>query len=603
MLLQKKKDQSQPGTPGGEPKDDFFWTSANDLPWNSDSNRILEAIIRVASNFPLDNPISDYFCSKTNPHLGTVFQITCKSYKDPTCVFQIPDILYQIIHEGWDPSLIQTLMVAGAQLPTQYMKLMEIIDSSLRNQFFNLFQICLSKLEEVPYSLLSKVITITGNLDLVQQLVEMGAEINTPENAEAFLGLIQHKEEVSPILEYLLKKGFDPNQLQEGRLLSVALEKHNSHMVRLLLEHGADPNASNKILSFAVCNKLSIIKLLVQHGINLHQRISERWKRHYSSNCLHAAARAGNLEMFNYFLEMGVSTEEKDSSNLTPIQTATLPIRQYLEFQKLQKKYFEFRCVCGLPIDVIKKIISDVMHLTIPFFHLGPSTACRLEWINVIQEVTWRDSLHNLLYSTSRLNTIDPSDPEKYLNEYLIQLNPSTTQKQKIKIILRCRQYVEDDLKFFELSWIPQPPPDPSDEPLVTIVGISDHKPGHHSSHHGTEYSIQGWEEFIELCNVLQLINPQQQIDLFMTIYYLSIDFDHSSSSKLYQKQNDFIHPWVLKCLDMTSEDYWVQAEHWSSTIERWKKSIEGGKVRFSNDPQPTQQEEEEERPKFILLK
>jgi hypothetical protein len=170
----KKKDQSQPGTPGGEPKDDFFWTSANDLPWNSDSNRILEAIIRVASNFPLDNPISDYFCSKTNPHLGTVFQITCKSYKDPTCVFQIPDILYQIIHEGWDPSLIQTLMVAGAQLPTQYMKLMEIIDSSLRNQFFNLFQICLSKLEEVPYSLLSKVITITGNLDLVQQLVEMG---------------------------------------------------------------------------------------------------------------------------------------------------------------------------------------------------------------------------------------------------------------------------------------------------------------------------------------------------------------------------------------------------------------------------------------------
>jgi hypothetical protein len=182
---------------------------------------------------------------------------------------------------------------------------------------------------------------------------------------------------------------------------------------------------------------------------------------------------------------LGVSTEEKDSSNLTPIQTATLPIRQYLEFQKLQKKYFEFRCVCGLPIDVIKKIISDVMHLTIPyvpspspsllpsnfqllffgnsrdfprcfyetrpfilldlfvfsdirrnrlsfsfltfwqfqdvrnlyetitnprlfvrFFHLGPSTACRLEWINVIQEVTWRDSLHNLLYSTSRLNTI-----------------------------------------------------------------------------------------------------------------------------------------------------------------------------------------------------
>jgi hypothetical protein len=60
---------------------------------------------------------------------------------------------------------------------------------------------------------------------------------------------------------------------------------------------------------------------------------------------------------------------------------------------------------------------------------------------------------------------LDPSDPEKYLNEYLIQLNPSTTQKQKIKIILRCRQYVEDDLKFFELSWIPQPPPDPSDEP------------------------------------------------------------------------------------------------------------------------------------------
>jgi hypothetical protein len=58
-------------------------------------------------------------------------------------------------------------------------------------------------------------------------------------------------------------------------------------------------------------------------------------------------------------------------------------------------------------------------------------------------------------------------------------------------------------------------------------------------------------------------------LDLFMTIYYLSIDFDHSSSSKLYQKQNDFIQPWVLKCLDMTSEDYWVQAEHWSSTIER----------------------------------
>jgi hypothetical protein len=84
----------------------------------------------------------------------------------------------------------------------------------------------------VPYPFLNgPTVFPLSFLYLIDSLI--GAEINTPENAEAFLGLIQHKEEVSPILEYLLKKGFDPNQLQEGRLLSVALEKHNSHMVRL----------------------------------------------------------------------------------------------------------------------------------------------------------------------------------------------------------------------------------------------------------------------------------------------------------------------------------------------------------------------------------
>ena len=148
-----------------------------------------------------------------------------------------------------------------------------------------------------------------GLVDIIQWLLNHGADVSVPRDdgwtplhaaagcmrPEAVRLLLDHNADVNsrnktgrtPLCETI----FEPVSSQEGRAVDV---------VRRLLEHGADPNAS--------CD-------------------------HYRSTLLHKAFYHGWLEVARLLLCYGAKVDEKDQSGETPFQVASN--RGYHEIAKL----------------------------------------------------------------------------------------------------------------------------------------------------------------------------------------------------------------------------------------------------------------------------
>ena len=117
-----------------------------------------------------------------------------------------------------------------------------------------------------------------GELDMVKQLTEKGADVNHPDNNGYTPLIFASRYEYWGIVKYLVSHGADVNHANNNGYtpLILASRKGRLEIVKYLVEHGANVNQANNDgntpLNAASANGyLEIIKYLVDHGANVNQ--------------------------------------------------------------------------------------------------------------------------------------------------------------------------------------------------------------------------------------------------------------------------------------------------------------------------------------------
>ena len=151
---------------------------------------------------------------------------------------------------------------------------------------------------------------------IVRKLLQEGANPNIAEkkNGDFPLILATHLKYGS-VIKDLLEYGADPNkQTYSGSTaLHVAVAVNNIELVKILLEHDANPNLTAKytlsrwqytpLMDSAQRNNLPIVKLLLEHGANPNLKTHESNGREYTAADL--ARQKGHEEMAK-FLEQAM---------------------------------------------------------------------------------------------------------------------------------------------------------------------------------------------------------------------------------------------------------------------------------------------------------
>jgi ankyrin repeat protein len=178
-----------------------------------------------------------------------------------------------------------------------------------------------------------------GDLAAVKRLVESGADVNSVGDH----GMGPLLTFTPSIVEYLLSKGADPNrQTNEGGdpvLLGIAYF-NSAKCVRLLLDAGADPNALVKDTcetalhgcliglgkNVTEIDRHEVVKLLIEHGADPNRRTipgmatSAFWRdvRTRGETPLHRAAAYASEETVKFLLEAGADKTIRDANGDSP---------------------------------------------------------------------------------------------------------------------------------------------------------------------------------------------------------------------------------------------------------------------------------------------
>lgn len=144
------------------------------------------------------------------------------------------------------------------------------------------------------------------------------------------------------VVSFLIKNGLNVNhQSKKGvspLMLSVSCPYDDIQKEQLLLDNGADVNLLDKNNENALfyANGLGYAQMLVEHGINIHQR--SKYGHNILAHMLHLEA----YEIYEYLLRLGVDPDNKDCDG------------ENILFQG------------GLGLNSIKEVISygaDVLHI------------------------------------------------------------------------------------------------------------------------------------------------------------------------------------------------------------------------------------------------
>jgi ankyrin repeat protein len=190
-----------------------------------------------------------------------------------------------------------------------------------------------------PRSLELKRAASSGDLDRVRALVEAGGDVNATDEHGSGTLLTFHAD----VMEYLLSKGADPNrQTNESGdpILSGVAYFNNVECVRLLLQAGADPNAlvngtgetalhgciiglGNNVTA---SDRHAVVKLLIEHGADPNRRTipgvgtSAFWRdvRTRGETPLHRAAAYASEETVKFLLDAGADKTIRDANGDSP---------------------------------------------------------------------------------------------------------------------------------------------------------------------------------------------------------------------------------------------------------------------------------------------
>jgi ankyrin repeat protein len=169
---------------------------------------------------------------------------------------------------------------------------------------------------DLTANLLRKKININGKLSDGKTLLHMAVIPETPPNYH--------------IVKLLLEKGADVNAVggdfDSTPLHLAIMQDHNdkcpdTEIIKLLLEYGADANAKDKLglrpLQIVCAQQcLEIIKLLLEYGADVNMCTQD------GSTLLHLAALFGNPNIVELLLNNGVDVSSKDKKGQTALDIA-----------------------------------------------------------------------------------------------------------------------------------------------------------------------------------------------------------------------------------------------------------------------------------------
>jgi len=201
------------------------------------------------------------------------------------------------------------------------------------NKIENINFIYKEKEEEEYYTPLSMA-SKYNNMELVEYLINHGAQSNPVINIKYknyYHSALLHafKQGNEDIVRYLIEKGAivddkDPDGKTVFIYACEQFNENNKNMLEFLLEKGADIDLIYKEkeddelytpLSMASkCNKIELVKFLLNYGAQSNPEITSKYKKYYKSALMHAF-KQGNEEIVKCLIEMGgADINEKDSN-------------------------------------------------------------------------------------------------------------------------------------------------------------------------------------------------------------------------------------------------------------------------------------------------
>ena len=167
-----------------------------------------------------------------------------------------------------------------------------------------------------------------GATDCGRILVSRGADVNTIEGCESVTPLMQaiiHARGDSPHVDtfkMLLQNGANPNYARPSDGLNpllVATRKNSIVFVKLLLEHGADPNAGFALMIAIEANQPATVEALLSHGANPNLGFDddERWPLMFS-------VKLKRVEMIKLLMAHNVDVNRQSKKREAALDVASI---------------------------------------------------------------------------------------------------------------------------------------------------------------------------------------------------------------------------------------------------------------------------------------
>lgn len=200
------------------------------------------------------------------------------------------------------------------------------------------------------------VAVMEGHVSVTELLLELGANVSvrnehqeTPLDCAARFANENRnekgEEEIYHIIKLLLEKGADPNEVcrWENTPFHTALEHRSPKVIQLLLDAGASIEMPNVLMEsamqFAALNKdVAVIELILDQGAPI-----ECGNNRLEYSALLVAAERGNAKVCEFLLKRGAMVNKSGRDGLTPLMAAIclnlLRFENEFEVQKLPPKY------------------------------------------------------------------------------------------------------------------------------------------------------------------------------------------------------------------------------------------------------------------------
>lgn len=171
---------------------------------------------------------------------------------------------------------------------------------------------------------------LKNNLEIIKLLLAKGADINKrTKSGYSSLELAVRHENIE-IAEFLIKNGIDVNTVEEdfghSPLYKAAITNNDLHMVKLLVENGANINQKDKygesiLYEATAYENIEIVKFLVDNGVDVNIQNND------GCTALHNAIYSERMDIAKILVDAGADVNLQDKDGNTP---ANILLKYYL---------------------------------------------------------------------------------------------------------------------------------------------------------------------------------------------------------------------------------------------------------------------------------